>query len=54
MGRMRQGKHVCEEVHAMLKERASIEEEYGKRLGKLAKTFSPKEEIGYAKWTFRN
>ncbi|TPX68606.1 hypothetical protein SpCBS45565_g03000 [Spizellomyces sp. 'palustris'] len=46
MGRMRQGKHVSEEVHAMLKERATIEEEYGRRMHKLAKTFSPKEEIG--------
>ncbi|KAI9090822.1 hypothetical protein DFS34DRAFT_341120 [Phlyctochytrium arcticum] len=46
MSRMRSGKHVCEEVHAMLKERATIEEEYGKRLSKLSRTFSPKEEIG--------
>ncbi|KAI8999395.1 hypothetical protein BC832DRAFT_207169 [Gaertneriomyces semiglobifer] len=46
MTRMRQGKHVCQEVHDMLKERASLEEDYGKRLNKLAKSFSPKEEIG--------
>ncbi|KAI8849937.1 hypothetical protein BC829DRAFT_174639 [Chytridium lagenaria] len=46
MGRMRQGKHVSEEVHALLKERAAIEEDYGKRLTKLAKSFSPREEIG--------
>ncbi|KAJ3207378.1 hypothetical protein HDU67_007520, partial [Dinochytrium kinnereticum] len=46
MARMRQGKHVSEEIHALLKERASIEEDYGKRLTKLAKSFSPREEIG--------
>ncbi|KAJ3177260.1 hypothetical protein HDU87_004511 [Geranomyces variabilis] len=43
---MKQGKHVCEEVHAMLRERATIEEEYGKRMAKLAKSFNPREEIG--------
>lgn len=47
MGRMKAGKHVCEEVQVLLKERAAIEEEYGKRLKKLAKSFNPKEEIGY-------
>ncbi|KAI8587416.1 hypothetical protein BDZ88DRAFT_454082 [Geranomyces variabilis] len=46
MARMKQGKHVCEEVHAMLRERATIEEEYGKRMAKLAKSFNPREEIG--------
>ncbi|KAJ3153792.1 hypothetical protein HDU86_005125 [Geranomyces michiganensis] len=46
MARMKQGKHVCEEVHAMLKERATIEDEYGKRMAKLAKSFNPREEIG--------
>ncbi|KAJ3011410.1 hypothetical protein HKX48_006848 [Thoreauomyces humboldtii] len=46
MQRMKQGKHVCEELHAMLKERALIEEDYGKRMAKLAKNFSPREEIG--------
>ncbi|KAI8913016.1 hypothetical protein DFJ77DRAFT_466360 [Powellomyces hirtus] len=46
MARMKQGKHVCEEVHAMLKERAAIEDDYGKRMAKLSKSFSPKEEIG--------
>ncbi|KAJ3326517.1 hypothetical protein HDU76_012862 [Blyttiomyces sp. JEL0837] len=49
MNRMRAGKHVSEEVHALLKERASIEEDYGKRLAKLAKTFSTREEIGTTK-----
>ena len=47
MARLRAGKHVTEEVHALMKERANIEEDYGKRLTKLAKTFSPKEEIGW-------
>ncbi|KAI8826736.1 uncharacterized protein EV422DRAFT_511218 [Fimicolochytrium jonesii] len=46
MGRMKQGKHVCEELHLMLKERAAIEEDYGKRMAKLAAKFNPKEEIG--------
>lgn len=46
MSRLRAGKHVCEELYAFLKERASIEEEYGRRLAKLTKNFNPKEEIG--------
>ncbi|KAI8914485.1 hypothetical protein EDD86DRAFT_186441, partial [Gorgonomyces haynaldii] len=44
--RMKQGKHVSEEVFNLMKERASIEEEYGKRLSKLAKNFATKEELG--------
>ncbi|EGF80174.1 hypothetical protein BATDEDRAFT_33239 [Batrachochytrium dendrobatidis JAM81] len=44
--RMKQGKHLSEEIHAMLKERSSMEEDYGKRLSKLAKTFNPKDELG--------
>ena len=43
---MKQGKHVCEEIHTLFKERSNIEEDYGKKLSKLAKTFQPKEEIG--------
>ncbi|KAL2914753.1 formin-binding protein [Polyrhizophydium stewartii] len=46
LARMKQGKHLCEEVHSMLRERANMEEEYGKRLSKLAKTFNPKDELG--------
>ncbi|KAJ3125064.1 hypothetical protein HK098_000621 [Nowakowskiella sp. JEL0407] len=45
-GRLRQGKHICEQVLTLVKERAAIEEDYAKKLAKLAKTFSPKEEIG--------
>eukprot|EP00842_Homolaphlyctis_polyrhiza_P001961 jgi/Hompol1/2766/HPOL_001548-RA len=46
LARMKQGKHLSEEVHTMLKERANMEEDYGKRLSKLAKTFNPKDELG--------
>ncbi|KAJ3037393.1 hypothetical protein HK097_003526, partial [Rhizophlyctis rosea] len=46
MTRMKVGKHTSEEVQALFKERAAIEEDYGKRLKKLAKTFNAKEEIG--------
>ncbi|KAI9206473.1 uncharacterized protein BJ171DRAFT_497978 [Polychytrium aggregatum] len=46
IGRLRQAKHICEDVASMLRERASIEEEYGRRLSKLAKLFNPREEIG--------
>ncbi|KAJ3034345.1 hypothetical protein HDV00_005178 [Rhizophlyctis rosea] len=46
MVRMKVGKHTSEEVQALFKERAAIEEDYGKRLKKLAKTFNAKEEIG--------
>ncbi len=44
---MKQAKHVSEDVLAMYKERASIEEEYGRRLGKLSKTFLVKDEVGW-------
>ncbi|KAJ3268292.1 hypothetical protein HDV01_003203 [Terramyces sp. JEL0728] len=44
--RMKRSKHVSEEITVLLKERSAIEEEYGKRLAKLAKNFSPKDEIG--------
>ncbi|KAJ3251783.1 hypothetical protein HK103_002060 [Boothiomyces macroporosus] len=44
--RMKRSKHVSEEITMLLKERSAIEEEYGKRLAKLAKNFSPKDEIG--------
>ena len=44
---MKQGKHISEEVYTLLKERALIEEDYGKRLARLAKSFNPKEELGY-------
>ncbi|KAJ3308492.1 hypothetical protein HDV04_001196 [Boothiomyces sp. JEL0838] len=43
---MKRSKHVSEEITMLLKERSAIEEEYGKRLAKLAKNFSPKDEIG--------
>ncbi|KAJ1535775.1 hypothetical protein HK405_015522, partial [Cladochytrium tenue] len=46
MGRLRAGKHVTEELIALFKERASIEEDYSKRLTKLAKTFDTSEEGG--------
>lgn len=44
--RMKQGKHISDEVATFLKERCSIEEDYAKRLQKLSKTFNPKEELG--------
>jgi IS4 transposase len=44
--RLKQAKHTSEDIMAMYKERSSIEEEYGKRLTKLGKTFCPKDEIG--------
>ncbi len=43
---MKRGKRTLIEVQALLKERSIIEEEYGKRLEKLAKNFTPTEEIG--------
>ncbi|KAJ3068989.1 hypothetical protein HDU98_007915 [Podochytrium sp. JEL0797] len=44
--RMKNGKHVTAEVVQLFKERAAIEEEFGKRLAKLAKAFTTAEEIG--------
>jgi hypothetical protein len=46
---MKRGKRTLIEVQALLKERSVIEEEYGKRLAKLAKNFAPTEEIGTLK-----
>ncbi|KAJ3007248.1 UNVERIFIED_CONTAM: hypothetical protein HDU68_003619, partial [Siphonaria sp. JEL0065] len=46
ISRMKNGKHVTAEVGALFKERAAIEEEFGKRLAKLAKAFTTTEEIG--------
>ncbi len=46
MGRMKNAKHICEEVLNVVRERAAIEEDYGKRLMKLAKAVNTKEEIG--------
>ncbi len=45
--RLKQAKHISEDIQAMYKERASIEEEFGKRLTKLSKTFNPTEEVGW-------
>ncbi|KAI8614456.1 hypothetical protein BC830DRAFT_1169424 [Chytriomyces sp. MP71] len=44
--RMKNGKHVTAEIASVFKERAAIEEEFGKRLAKLAKTFTTTEEMG--------
>ncbi|KAJ3221080.1 hypothetical protein HK099_003797 [Clydaea vesicula] len=46
MQRMKMGKHINEQIFALFKERALIEEEYSKRLSKLHKNFIVKEEIG--------
>ncbi|KAJ3303060.1 hypothetical protein HDV03_004221 [Kappamyces sp. JEL0829] len=41
---MKRSKRTSEEVYTLLKERAAIEEEYGKKLAKLAKNFTPLKE----------
>ncbi|RKO90680.1 hypothetical protein BDK51DRAFT_2271, partial [Blyttiomyces helicus] len=46
MERMRDGKSVSSAVELMIRERAAIEEEYGKRLLKLGRKFEPVQEIG--------
>jgi hypothetical protein len=46
LARMKRGKRTLMEVQTLLKERSMIEEEYGKKLAKLAKNFTPTEEIG--------
>ena len=38
--RIKRSKRMGEEIGLLLKERASIEEEYGKRMAKLAKNFT--------------
>jgi len=46
MARIRASARTIEELKSFWKERASIEEEYGKRLTKLAKTTLGRDEIG--------
>lgn len=46
ISRMKRSKRTSEELNQLLKERSLIEEEYGKKLAKLAKNFAPAEEIG--------
>lgn len=48
LARMKRSKRISEEVCSVLKERSSMEEEYGKKLAKMAKNFTPlKEDKGY-------
>ena len=48
LAKMKRSKKNNEEVQMLLKERAAIEEEYGKKLTKLAKNFTPiKDDKGY-------
>jgi hypothetical protein len=46
LARMRGASRTIEEVKAYYKERVAIEEEYAKRLNKLAKMNAGKDEIG--------
>jgi hypothetical protein len=41
---MKRSKRISEEVAGFIKDRSSMEEEYGKRLTKLAKNFTPLKE----------
>ncbi|KAG9299422.1 hypothetical protein G9A89_009374 [Geosiphon pyriformis] len=52
MTRMRQAKQTCDEVKSFLHDRASIEEDYGKRLMKLSKTIFGKDETGSLRESF--
>lgn len=47
--RMRDGKHACVDVHDVIAARAAIEDDYSKRLSKLAKATIGKDEIGTMK-----
>ncbi|XP_048581192.1 proline-serine-threonine phosphatase-interacting protein 2 isoform X2 [Nematostella vectensis] len=47
--RMRDGKQTCQEMEEFVKQRADIEEKYGKSLMRLAKTSEAKDEIGTLK-----
>ncbi|KAL3896937.1 MAG: hypothetical protein SGCHY_003751 [Lobulomycetales sp.] len=46
LGRLKSGKAVCEDVALLFRERAALEEEYGKRLARLSKSFSSRSEGG--------
>ncbi|KAI9024765.1 hypothetical protein DFJ74DRAFT_767312 [Hyaloraphidium curvatum] len=47
--RMRAGKHTCEEVLAVLQQRATIEEDYARKLRKLSNLIMGREESGTLK-----
>jgi hypothetical protein len=44
LAKMKRSKKNNEEIQILLKERATIEEEYGKKLAKLAKNFTPNKD----------
>ena len=46
MQRMKAGKRTCEQLLLVFKERAIMEEEYGKRLARLAKSFKVIQDVG--------
>lgn len=50
---MKRSKRISEEVFNLVKDRSTIEEEYGKKLTKLAKNFNPKEENGFLNDSFQ-
>ena len=50
--RMRGASRTIEELRAFWKERAAIEEDYAKRLSKLAKQALGRDEIGYVLLTY--
>lgn len=47
LNRMKKAKKTTEEIQLFLKERVMIEEEYAKKLSKLAKNHLFNDEIGY-------
>ncbi len=46
---MRTGKRACEQLVQFFKDRAALEEEYSKKLAKIAKNFMPRDELGSLK-----
>ena len=46
MKRLKSGKRTSEQLLLVFRERASMEEEYGKRLAKLAKNFKIFQDVG--------
>jgi hypothetical protein len=46
LARMKKAKKTSEDINNLMKERSLLEEEYSKKLSKLAKNFLPTDEIG--------
>ena len=53
LARIKQGKYTCKEILEVVSTRAAIEEDYSKKLAKLAKVITSKVQIAFSSRGFR-